>query len=392
MSVALTSVKNYKVVRFQAEINDGYMEKIVAYIGNTNKVGKFTLPFPVGMTSVNNFKKYIQTRLYEFKSSPFVGSKDSTKPNYFIYLGELIDYDFYLGLRRRDYSSKDTTFDIEGGTSLTLHKEDTKKLFEAQIFSDFQGLNETNPNGLIQTEINKRININSIQYLSKKHLYWFFGSYGYFQYISPTISLYKLEQHNKRLLLSDLDSVRLNPQETDTAKFSKNYHRYANGLDLYQYQWFSAGTDVNLFYINNHELKYNIYFNIGARLGFTGVSDFLTTINSSTIKKTGFIHEYTVTSFQAYPEIRINFLPEERFNFSLSHKWIYYKLLSPTVQLAAFDPNIFLKLYYKASTWINTSELLMTIQMNPKTNIKVFGRIRFNWETGNVLTAYSGAK
>ena len=385
----VTTVQKYKVIRLQAEINEGYLENIVAYVGKKNKIIKFTLPFPIGMTSVSNFKKYSDRELYEFKSSPFVISEDSTKPDFFIFLGELIDYDYSLGQRRRDYSPKDTILDMQGNSSLTLHKEETKKLFEAHIFSDFQGLNENKPNGLIQTEIKKRININSIQYLSKRYLYWFFGSYGYFQYISPTVSISKLEQHNKKLLLSDLDSVRLNPGETDTSKFSRHYNRFANGLNLYQYQWFSAGTDFNLFYINNHELKYEIYLNIGARLGFTEVSDSLTTINSSGVKKTGFITQYTVTSFQAYPEIRFNFLPEERFSFSLSHKWIYYKLLSPTIQLTTFDPNNFSKLYYKSSTWLNTSELLMSIQMNPKTNSKVFGRIRFNWESGNIRNNFS---
>jgi hypothetical protein len=230
----IISVKKYKVVRLQAEINDGYLENIVVYISNGKKIMRFTLPFPVGMSSVNNFKKYSKERLYDLDSSPFLISKDWAHPQFFIKLSDIIDYDYYLGVKRRDYSPKDTSLDIQGGTSLILHKEETKKLFEAHIFSDFQGLNENKPNGLIQAEINKRININTIQYLSKRYLYWFFGSYGYFQYIAPSVTVSKIEQHNKRLLLSDLDSVRLNPGATDTSLFSKNYHRYTISMAFYR--------------------------------------------------------------------------------------------------------------------------------------------------------------
>jgi hypothetical protein len=380
------TLKKYKVARLQAEINDGYLENIVAYISKDKKVMRFILPYPVGMSSVNNFKKYDSTELYNFQASPFKMRKADPARS-FIKLGELIEYDYFLGVQRRDYSPKDTLLDMQGGTSSTLHKEETKKLFEAHIFSDFQGLNESKPNGLIQAELNKRININTVQHLSPRPLYWLFGSFGYFQYIAPVVTVSKIEQHNKRLSLSDLDSVRLNPGATDTSLFNKNYHRFANALNLYQYQWFSAGTDLNLFYINNHERKYNIYLNVGLRLGFTEVSDSLTSIGSSGITKTGLLNQYTVNTIQAYPEIRINFFPEERFNFSLSHKWVYFKPLGPNVQLVSYDKNNSSKIYPKTSSWLNMSELLMTIQVNP--NSKLFGQVRFNWEAGNMKNNFS---
>ena len=226
------SVDKYKVARLQAEINDGYLENIVLSLTSKGKVKTFTLPFPLGMSSVSNFKKYFFRKLYQLNSSPFVISNDPANPDFLIKLSDVIDYDYYLGIKRRDYSPKDTIIDIQGGTSLTLHKEETKKLFEAHIFTDFQGLNENNPNGLIQTEISKRVNTNTIQYLSKRWMYWFFGSYGYLQYVAPSVSLLKLEKHNKRITLLDLDSVRIKPGETDTSKFNRNYHRYANALDL----------------------------------------------------------------------------------------------------------------------------------------------------------------
>jgi hypothetical protein len=154
-----------------------------------------------------------------------------------------------------------------------------------------------------------------------------------------------------------------------------------------QYQWLSTGTDLNLFYINNHERKFNIYVNAGFRLGFTEITDSLTSVSSSGITKTGLLNQYSVSTIQAYPEIRINFFPEERFNLSLSHKWVYFKPLSPTVQLVSFDKNNPLKISPKSDTWLNISELLMAIQVNP--NSKLFGKIQFNWEAGNMKNNFS---
>jgi hypothetical protein len=376
--VSAETDEKYKISRLQAEITDGYLENIIAYITNKNGLTiRFTMTYPMGMSSVNNFKKYFGREVYDLMSSPFVTST----PQFFITLSDLIDYDYYLGVKRRDYSPKDTVLDMQGNTSTTLHKEETNKLFEADVFTDFEGLNESNPNGLVQTEISKRININTVQYLSPKRLYFLLGSYGYAQYIAPVVSISKLEQHNKRLNVLDLDSVRLNPGSTDTSLFNRHYHRFADALALYQYQWFSGGVDFNLFYINNHDLKYNLYLNVGGRLGFTQITDSLTSISSSGITKTGLVNQYSVSTLQFAPQIVFNWFPEERFYFSISQKWMYFKPMSSMVQMVSYDKNDPTKIIPKSSTWINITELMMSIQMNP--NNKLFGRLRYNWEAGN---------
>ena len=377
----------YKVSRLQAEVSDGYLENIIAYItGDKDKILKFTLQYPIGMSSVDNLKKYADRQLYQMDYSPYK-KPTKGKPTFFLRLGDLIEYDPQMAVQRRDYSPKDTVLDMQGGTSVTLHKEETNKLFEAHIYSDFKGFNEDKPNGILQFELSKRININTVQHASTSWLYWLFGSYGLSQYISPSVTLSKIEQHNRKLNLLDLDSVRLNPGNTDISQFEKQYHRYANALNLYQYQWLSVGTDLNLFFINNQARKFHVYFNTGIRFGLTDVVDSLTTVSNTSIVKTKFIKDISVTTFQIYPEIKVKFLPEERFNFSISNKWVYMKPLSQAFQMISYQGDDFSKISPKNSAWLNISEMHMTVQVNPRS--KVFGRFRMNWEMGNIRNNFS---
>lgn len=374
------SALKYKIIKAQVEIRDGYIENIKCYISINGKVFVFTNIYGIGFSSITNFSNLKDIRLYERYSSPHV-KPDLNRLFYYINLHNLIDFDYNLALDRRDYSPGNISFAVKGGESVTLFKEATKKLFEAHIFTDFVGLREDKPNGLVQTEISKKIHLNTVQFQSAKVFYRLFKSYGFAQYVYPAITISKLEQHNKRLLLGDLDSIRLNPGLTDTSKFSRSKNRYSTPLELYQYQHFSTGFTANLLFLSNHDLKYNFYFSAGVRLGMTQVSDSLTTISGTSITKTGNISEYTVNNLQIFPEAVITLLPEERFNFSVSQKIVYFKAFSNNLQLLSFDKKDYTKAVVKGNQWLSVSELLMTIQVS-KTS-KLFGRARLNADLSN---------
>ncbi|KIA90280.1 hypothetical protein OC25_24830 [Pedobacter kyungheensis] len=386
---AITKVR-YKLVKLNAEISAGYLENIVAYVkfNNEDEPHKYILEYPVGMSSEDNIRNFDKYILYEEKSQPYK-KPYINHPIYSLSLGDVISYEPRLEPGRRDYSSKDTSLnETPGGTLIKLHKEETSKLFEAHFYSDFKGFNAEKPNGIIQVELEKRINTNTYQHRAPRLLYyWAYKSGGFFQYISPVATLSKIEQHNRKLNLYDLDSVRFNPGNTDINQFEKQYHRYANALSLYQYQWLSVGTDMNVAFVNNPGRKFHIYFNLGARFGFTDTTDSLTTITGTTITKTKFTKDISVSTLQVYPEIKIKFFPQEQFNFSISNKWIYFKPLNQVLQMVGYDKDNAFILNPKNHTWLNTSEMLMTIQVNPKS--KVFGRFRMNWEIGNIKNNFS---
>ena len=298
-----------------------------------------------------------------------------------------MSYDYKLEVDRRDYSPKNQSLILDGGTSKILYKAPTNKLFEAHIFTDFIGLNEDKPNGLVQTEVSKRINTNSVQHPINSFLSGLIKSYGIFQYIIPSVTFSKIEQHNKRLLLGDLDSIRNNPGANDTSKFNHNLHRYSTALDLYQHESFSAGWDGNILFFNNNDLKYSFDINFGVRFGITQVTDSVVSPTGNTGVKPNIVNNYSINTMQIYPEIILKFLPEERFNLGLSDRVIYFKPFNPNIQLLEYDKVDNAKIYTKKATWINSVQMLMTIQVNE--NSKLFGKVKFNSEWNNAKNNFA---
>jgi len=302
--------KDCPVQEVHFEINSGYIETIYAVVVVKNVPRTYINIYGIGFTSFENYAKTDRIKLFDLHAPAFPkkGPTDFSQPVYsYIKMSELLKYNPDLQVDRRDYSPKDTAFTLNGGQNIVLYKQETTKLFEAHIFSDFIGLQENQPNGLIQTEVAKRININSIQWKSPKVFYWLFKSFGITQYIAPVVTFSKIEAHNKRLMLGDLDSIRFNPGSNDTSSLNKAYHRYVTPLDLFQHQSFSAGADWNVLYFSNHSLKYNVYIGFGAYLGITPVTDSLTSISQNTSSKTGAVNEYSVNTLQLKPEGRIVF-------------------------------------------------------------------------------------
>ena len=376
--------KNCPVQEVHIEINNGYLETIYAIVLINNVPRTYINIYGIGFTSFENYAKTDRINLVELHTKPFrkKGPTDFSKPLYsYIKLNELLKYYPHVEVDRRDYSPKDTAFTLNGGQNIVLYKQETTKLFEAHIFSDFVGLQDNQPNGLIQTEVAKRININSIQWKTPRFFYWLFKSFGVAQYISPVVTFSKIEDHNKRLMLGDLDSIRFNPGSNDTSSLKKACHRYTTPLDLFQHQSFSAGADWNVLYLSNHSLKYNLYIGFGAYLGITPVTDSLTSISQNTSSKTGAINEYSVNTLQLKPEGRIVFLPEERFNFSIAYQLLFIKPFSPNIQLLTFDKNDPAKFKTSGNNWLNSYELLLTF--NTSQISKLFGRLRFNSELHN---------
>lgn len=373
------------------EFNSGYIENIYLTLSINGIPRTYQNIYGIGFTSVENQNKLRTIRLFQKGAKAFPSKKATSvaevvksKDNFtFINLGELLDYKPRLEVDRRDYSPMDTAIILYGGQNVTLYKEQTNKLLEARIYTDFVGLQDDKPNGLVQTEVEKRININSNQLQTPRFIYGIFKSVGIFQFIKPSITLSKLEQHNKRLVLGDLDSIRLNPGNNDTANLTKNLHRYATPLVLYQHQSFTAGFDLNVVFFSNHNLKYNLYFNLGTRLGITPVTDSATHISGNSITKTGVISEYAVNTLQIIPEARLLFLPEERFNFSIAYRALFIKPFSSSVQLLSFDKQDPDKFLVKKNAWLNTLELLMAFNVSKTGDGKLFGRVRFNSEVNN---------
>jgi hypothetical protein len=391
------SQESYSVQDVSIEFNSGYIENIAATVLIQGKPRTYINIYGIGFSSIGNQNKLNSIRLYEKGARSFpnktpmnAATAARSEDNYtYIILGELLQYKNKLEVDRRDYSPRDTAITVFGGQNVTLYKEETNKLFEARIFSDFIGLQEDKPNGLIQTEVEKRININTIQWQVTRALFPIFKSYGIFQYILPNITLSKLEQHNRHYVLGDLDSIRYNPGTNDTSKLQRHSHRYATPLDLYQHQSFSVGCDLNVLFLANHNLKFNMYFNIGGRLGITPVVDSLTDVTPTSITKTGITREYSINTLQIVPQVKLVFLPEERFNFSMSYQAMYIKPFASGVELLGFTKEDPSKFQLQRNKWLNTMEMLLSFNVNKSGEGKVFARARFISEIANYKSNFA---
>lgn len=345
-----------------------------------NKEQVYWLPYPVGFSSFRNFNNFKKIELINLQDQP--NEKDTLNNKYpVVLLSDLLSYFPTLGVDRRDYSPKDTVIRCQGGEQITVRKEETSKLFEAHIFSDLIGLNEGSPNGLLQTEIKKRININTsvIPFKNKK------SAFGFFQYITPQITISKLEQHNKYMQLMNLDSVRMSPGGNDSALFKNQHKYYGTALEIFRHQSYSAGFDLNIFKTTTHVYKLNFLFDLGGRLGFTHASEYANADSTETVQAPKFI----LSSLQVTPDLSVVFLPEERFSFTVANKMFIIWPLQKTFQLASFKNDNDALFKKKPNRVVNVIELLMTLRLNDKTNGKLFGRLRFNAQSDNFKNNFS---
>lgn len=391
----------------EVEVGNGFIQNMIIYIDVKNKNGEvlkthpFVLPFPVGISAVENIRNFKNIQLYaidghyglaaKYKKAQTVDgdkvvqglpSADSSyhrvDSSYYIMLDDAISYFHNLGLERRDYSPQDTLVLLESGQRAILYKDRTSKLFETHIYSDISGLKESRPNGLVQVEIQKRINVNTKQHhWYRNNLGNLFKSYGFCNYIMPSVAVTKIENHNKYLLLKDLSAA---SGLIDSSQFEKGLTKYAGSLDLFRYKWFSGGFDLNLIYLYNHESKFELTLNGGVRLNLTETADSLLTDSLGNELNFG---NRTIPTLQYFPELRLRFLPVEQFNFAISSRLLFSRTLSNEIYAVSSHNTTQDNILLRKTPIFNASELLMTINLNRKEHNKIFGRLIFNCDIRN---------
>jgi hypothetical protein len=356
----------------EIEFYEGYIEtiKVVGSINETGKsprTGRFENKYGIGFSTRQNYRNLITNALFDSK----------TKESYYIKAGELLDYDYAVKAMTRDFSPKNQVISSYGGQKIELKKEETSKLFEAVVFSDFLGFDKENANGLLQTKVTKRINLNSTRFKTGKKIEWLAKGYGFFQYIKPSVVISKIEENNRLLLPQTNDSIITTAGGTESLKQGIK----VSPLQVYYHQNLSLGLDLNLLFLDNPDLKYHFYLNGGFRFGRTAVQDSIRILNSqNTIETTGLVNEFGINYFTFYPEVVLQFFPEERFSVLISDRIKYFSSAFSDPKLETLDTS--LKADEKTSSRINTLELMAYVKIG--TNGKLFARWRFNSQVGNI--------
>lgn len=410
--VLLAGINNeYKRNRFQQAINvksaqieitDGFIEnmQVVGSVGNTFKYLNNRLELRdtivdkdgVGEIKLGNkhpfgFSRKIDYANLEFKYL-YTINNDRKNPSFNLYLRDLLTAKTYkeeFVNYRRDYSPQDTVIKYARGQSdnhYVLKKDPTYRLFEGRIYSDLVGLSRTSPNGLVQVEINKKINLVTWRNAWGKSEW---ANSGIFGYITPSVTFSKIEQSNRDLLLNRIDTV--------GGKFAPV--KYASTLDIKRHENFSTGFDLNLGILDIPTAKSTFQLDLGFRYGRVSIVDSaLANINGS-IKKIG--SNFNVNTLRVYPRAGWLIRTDERYSFYFEWGFNWYWLRDENfVQVANDD-------VYKSSMYAGGQDLnkyqnflfeaTLNVGASKKINKgKLFFRYQYNQQYAYFNTGFSQAQ
>ena len=322
--------------------------------GMLKKQIKFENRYPLGFSRKSDYESL---GIVEITSN---GKNEEDR--YMLALNDLLT--IYLPkheIGRRDFSPENRIIrydPLQGDDCITLYKEETSKLFEARVFSDFVGLDGKEPNGLLQTEISKRLNLITSRPFGKGISFW--SNLGIFSWLEPTVTLSKIENNNKILLLD-----KIVPNDT----FGRARY-YATTLDVRRHESLSVGARLNMFYYDLPSLKSTLSANGSIYYGRTPIQ-----IDSN---------ETGINTFTFCPELICDIRADERWGLSLSYRWNFMKTMSrEIVQISdLLDVNNELVEGIKNKQY-NTAQFQVFFQPSEDNRGRLFFRYRYHWQYGD---------
>jgi len=389
---------NFKIEMAEIEFNNGFIEniRVKGKINpiyslknddpNKDKILSPTLYFenlyPIGFSRESDYDYLYKTFLFANSTIKTVFNRNESV-NYKLRLSDAITYDYKHEVNRRDYSPKNEIIKYDT-TSIenpkVLHKLETAKLFELKVYSDFMGFNESSPNGLIQSELEKEIPILTRRY---PLIYAWRSNWGFLSYVVPNLVISKIEDQNKHLPISYYPL---------TVGNTSIPIKYASTLDLFKYESFNTGIDINFFTYDILNAKSAIHINGGLKYGITPIIDSTRSFSNEIVTKTGFATTDNINSFRIYPKVAIIIQPEERYSMTLSftHNW-YWARTNSFMQVGNTEKFQNSGEQQQKSNQFNTGELSANFNVNENNNNsgKLFFRYRFNWQQGYWNTGFS---
>ncbi len=158
------------IKRVSIETEDGAIKNITVQAIDTTKTAitvlsprrylEFKNQFPISISGKFDAEKLSKINLYCFNCNGIEGLSR------YIKLSDLIILDIVLENDKEDYSPSNRTFSLTPSNPIVeLKKEKRSRLLEVSAFTDFVGLDQEQPNGLIQIEAKRKININTKYHL-----------------------------------------------------------------------------------------------------------------------------------------------------------------------------------------------------------------------------------
>lgn len=291
-------------------------------------------------------------------------------------LSDVIRYVRKIDVNANDVSPEKqlVLLDRESRSSAKLYKEESTRIFETVVYTDFLSLvDEENPNGLVQTEVNKRFNINTSRYdVSKKGKYFYLypilplmisDAYGFFQFFDGQFQLSKIENNNRFLIPETI---------TSNGVVSEQFY---SPISLLQYRNFSLGGMLNIVNLENQNTKLNMYLNGGFHFGLSAYKP----IENTTDEEDGEL----LSNIELPIEYVFHILPEERFSILLSDRLSYFENLSSDILLRSIEDQS----VTSQNRWLNSFNFSMNLDIS--TTGKLFLRYKLVHELDNINNNFS---
>lgn len=384
---------NYKVGELiiydlQVQFQDGFIENIAVHAKlkesknpDSRYLLKFENSYPIPFSSKKNYDQLNRTRLNE----KTIYSNDSVR---YIFLGDLLKFEPNYTLYTKDYFPDNQIYKAEitdTVTTINLKKEKTSDLLSVQVFSDLKGAGSNSPNGLVQINFGKKLNLLT----QRVPIFRFSANLGFLNYFSPEFTLSKIEDNQKNLVLSFSGSSPGKPSQPNV---------YATSTDLMLYQQYQVGGKLNLILLDLPNFKSTIFINAGFRYGRTSIQDTSRTYNATTNVfkpiEANNVLQYGANSFQMIPEVQWAIYPDERYGFCFTQQFNNFRLLNEKFQQIddSLKYNTYLKTataesHYNFKRWVATSEIVGFIK--PSSNNQLFFRYRYNWDVGNAKNNFN---
>lgn len=324
----------------QLVFENGFIASIIVSGTVEGRKVNFSSQYSIGVTTRSNIRAFSQIALFD----------ELNNTSGYIKLNEVIEYGRVNDVYTRDYSPMDGKVVLsENSTNATLYKSPSSKLFRLNVFSDFVGLNEENPNGLVQIEVDKRINI-----WTKR-----VNKVSWFTFLTPYFEWSKIEEHNRSLTFSE-----------------GNGEYYTSPLEVYRYSMIESGILLNVF--EGDGAVFGCQVNLLPALTFTQVKD---TLQSST--GTNEYVDERINSFIIGGELKLTFSPEKTWGMAISTRPFYYSTLNAGIPYKSPEEDMTSVSLNEPNRWLNDLSLLITLRLGSDSDNLFFARLGMVHELAN---------
>lgn len=265
--------------------------------------------------------------------------------NVYFVLSDLIDYVDVLETNKEDYSPVNSVVNLNKNNPVQeLRKEKRSRIITVKTFTDFVGIKDDQPNGLIQIEASRKFNLRTKRN-GLKSVYA-----GLFTYIEPKLIFSKIEKNNSYLPFSASD--------LDQFELSNNKKVFnSNAINILKYQSSAFDVDLNFFKINFPNIKSNFQANMSSGILRTGVTDTISVIGS-TATRADVANNKVLNTFRWGISVLYELKPDNRYGLTLGYDIRRYSLLSKDYNLDLSENNVVNSIWADAYLKTNDENML----------------------------------